>query len=115
MSIHPNAILQFSLTPDDLSRKTFRGIVDKYCEGEYESPGFDIGKGNFHIHIMEEEDGYNRGYQIKGKEGDILIFDHITYGYGETILWDDLIKLKEEAEIVIKKICEEFNCSYEVF
>lgn len=47
--------------------------------------------------------------------GDIIVYDMVTYGYGELIEWDKLVKQKEELEAWAKIMCEKFNCSYKIF
>lgn len=111
MGIHPNAILLLTLTPDDLARKTYRNILaDTNTEDDYD---IKIEGNNYHYRIME--DSYDKSYQIAAKEGDIILFNYITYGYGEVIEWDEVEKQKKELEAWAKMICEKHNCSYKIF
>ncbi len=115
MSTHPNAILLLRLTPDNLARKTYREILEENKTGT-DSLDFDddvsIEGTDYHHKVMEED--YDNGYQISAKEGDIIFFDMITYGYGETILWDALEKKKKALELWAKNICKQHNCSFEI-
>lgn len=111
MGSHPNAILMVSLTPDDLSRKTYRDILS-HCDIEADDT-IKIGKLDYLHKIMEED--YDKGYQISSKEGDIVVFDMVTYGYGETIKWSEFEQKKIELENWAKEICKKFRCSYEIF
>lgn len=47
-----------------------------------------IGERVYHTLVME--DNYDEGWQISGSEGDLIIFDLVTYGYGKDIKWGDL-------------------------
>lgn len=38
------------------------------------------------------EDEFDEDNQISGEEGDLIIFDLVTYGYGEEIGLDDLLR-----------------------
>ena len=112
MSTHPNVILLCRLKPDDLSRKTLRSIRVEMGVGEDDDADFKIGEGSYHVQIMESD--YDEDWQIGGDEGDILVFDLVTYGYGESITWDKLTAQKAELDEWAKKICEKFSCSYTV-
>lgn len=111
MSTHPNAILLLTLTPDDLARKTYRNIME-YCDVQDESD-IKIADNNYHHRVMESD--YYDGFQISANEGDIVLLDMVTYGYGDTIEWGILEKQKLELEQWAKDICEKFNCSYKIF
>lgn len=111
MSTHPNAILLLTLTPEDLSRKTWRNILQK--ENITTDDDIKIGEHEYRHKIMESD--YEKGYQISAQEGDIIVFDMITYGYGELIKWQDLEKQKQELEKWAKDICDKFQCSYQIF
>jgi hypothetical protein len=47
-----------------------------------------IGAFSYDTLVMEE--AYDTGWQISGEEGDLIVFDLVTYGYGEAISWKDL-------------------------
>ena len=114
MSTHPNVILMACLTPDDLARKTYRDI----CESENIPVPNDsvkeikIGEAEYAIMVMEE--AYDESIQIQAKEGDIVVYELVTYGYGEVISWEKLERLKTDLEIWCKKVCEQFKCSYRI-
>lgn len=62
---------------------------------------------------MEEE--YNESWQIQAKEGDIVLHDFITYGYGKKIIWAALENQKNNLEAWAKGICERHHCTYKIF
>jgi hypothetical protein len=113
MSTHPNAILMVVLTPDGLSRKTMReirisaGIQDSDVDRDIK-----IGSAEYHTLLMEDE--YNEGYQLSGKEGDIILFDFLTYGYGDSIGWDRVESQKAELEAWAEAVCEKHHCTYAI-
>lgn len=119
MSTHPNAILLLTLTPDDLSRKTWKNILNESKVWKYQEEGvidlegqIKINGTDYHQGVMESD--YDEGMQISASEGDIVVFDMVTYGYGEVIEWEDLVKQKEDLESWAKIMCEKFNCSYKI-
>ncbi len=122
MSQHPNVILLLELTPDDLVNKTLRALKAQYvstwtdAEGTiHESVGEDIAIGSAKYHIQTAESDYLEDYQIATEEGRIVVFDMVTYGYGEKILWADLIEQQADLEVWAKMVCERYNCSeYEI-
>jgi len=111
MSAHPNVILLCRLKPDDLARKTLRSIRAE-MEAEEDEGDFNIGTSTYHTKLLESD--YDDSWQIGGDEGDILVFDLVTYGYGEDIAWDKLNAQKAELEEWAKKVCEKFSCSYTI-
>jgi hypothetical protein len=52
------------------------------------------------------ESDYEDGYQISADEGDIIIFDMITYGYGEKVEWSKLVAQKDALEVWALVACE---------
>lgn len=111
MSTHPNVILMLAITPDDLTRKTLRAIQKDYSIEDDDD--IKIGSNEYHMKVMEED--YDEGSQIKAKEGDIVLYDLVTYGYGEVISWEDLDKLKCELDEWAKQASLKYNFSYKVF
>lgn len=112
MSTHPNAMLLLTLTPDDLARKTYRAIMAEFGV-EDEDHDFKIGDVNYHHQVMEED--YDDGHQITAKPGDIVLWDLVTYGYGQRIAWAKLEAQKDALEEWAKGVCERHKCSYEIF
>jgi hypothetical protein len=110
MGTHPNVILMVALTPDDLSRKTMRTILEESEKAALSD--IVIGTESYHALIME--DSYDEGWQISAKEGDLVFFDLVTYGFGESITWDKLEKQKAELEEWAKDTCKAHNCTYEI-
>lgn len=112
MSTHPNAILLLTLTPDNLSRKTWRDILEK-SNVDKEDGKIKIGDHDYCHRVMESD--YYEGMQISAKEGDIVFYNMITYGYGDVMEWSKLEKQKIDLEEWAKIICNKFNCSYKIF
>lgn len=111
MSTHPNALLILALTPDGLARKTWRDIL---AESGVSDPEHDIKIGGEEYHHCVMESDYEDGWQIAGKEGDIIIFDLVTYGYGEAVTWEKLEAQKNALEEWGRGICERHHCTYEI-
>ena len=111
MSTHPNVLLILHLTPDDLARKTFREIMNEANATESDAR-IKIGSKEYNALIMEGD--YHDDWQISSREGDILVFDLVTYGYGETIDWEALSKQKEELENWAQTVCKEHSCTFRI-
>lgn len=111
MSTHPNAILLLALKPDDGSRKTYRAILAE--AGIDAGDSLTLGEQTYHHSVMEND--YDDGYQIAADEGDIIIFDMVTYGYGETIEWDKLVVQKEALQAWATGVCERHRCKAKFF
>jgi hypothetical protein len=110
MSIHPNVILMAVLTPDNLSRKTMRDILAEHKQGVLYR--IVIAGTEYDTLVMESD--YDEGWQISAKAGDLVFFDLVTYGYGETIAWDKLESQKKELEAWALETCKKHHCSYEI-
>ena len=108
MGTHPNVILLLVLTPDDLVRKTYRSIIS---EAGLE-PEDQIGVGGEEYHIGVMEDDYDEGMQLAAPVGSIVVYDMVTYGYGDVITWDALEAQKRCLEAWAKEICERHHCAY---
>jgi hypothetical protein len=112
MSTHPNVLLLLVLTPDDLARKTYRAIVDEHCAGDSEQD-IEINGENFHHRVMEED--YFEDSQISAPEGSIILWDLVTYGYGEKITWQALADHKSALESWAEGVCAKHHCKAEIF
>lgn len=126
MGTHPNAILMCVLTPDGLARKTMRDIAAENGADDEEGTAalkilgrtFERGDGtrreqtDFRMMVMESD--YHDGYQISAPEGSIVVWDFLTYGYGETISWADAASIKDKLEAWATAICERHKCSFEI-
>lgn len=116
MSAHPNVILKCTIKADGTTRKLLRDLLAQNREEIPDSnlPLFfnnagdvvknsitgedlhisrnddqlSIGNYCYDTIVMEEE--YNESWQISGKKGDLIIFDLVTYGYGEEITLKNL-------------------------
>lgn len=110
MSTHPNAILLLTLSPEGLSRKTMSAILSE--TGTKDDDDVKVGDHDYHHRVMESE--YDDDWQLSAKEGDLLFFDLLTYGYGEQVLWEDLEKQKNKLEEWARGICERHHCSFTI-
>lgn len=110
MGTHPNTMLLAVLTPNGLTRQTARAIISE--SGVEEDSDIKIGKEDYHLVIMEGD--YDEGFQISAKEGDIVLMDFLTYGYGDTKNWDSVESQKKELEEWCKGICERHQCTYQI-
>jgi hypothetical protein len=125
MSTHPNALLVAKLSPNDLPRKTYKALkvecgVDP--EDDYLSVRIPTGvesdkswEREDSYHTFLAEDSYNQGNQISAAEGSIVLWDPVTYGYGETIAWDKLVAQQQRLDEWCKRTREKLNCTYKIF
>lgn len=105
MGTHPNAMLMAVITPDGLTRKTARKIDPKI-------ENVKIVGTEYSITVME--DTYDEGYQLSAKEGDIVLMDFLTYGYGEHMNWEKVEVQKDELVQWCDEFCKKNECSYEI-
>lgn len=113
MSTHPNAILMVALTPHELARKTYRAILEANGCKDDDDTDFKIGDESYNSFVAESD--YEDGVQISAKEGDLVFYDLITYGYGEKKPWHEVEKQKNELEAWARDMCQRFKCDYEIF
>lgn len=114
MSTHPNAILMAVLTPDDLSRKTYRAIVEAAGGELYDEGGgrVKIAGRDYTIDVME--DSYDDSNQISAPEGSIVARVFLTYGYGEVIAWEEVAKMQRELDEWSADMCKRFSCTHAI-
>lgn len=111
MSTHPNVILMSVFKPDFGSRKTVREAFPQAKEEDY-SHCVKIGDDKYSINIMESD--YDEVLQIGAAEGDFVLYKLVTYGYGESISFNDLsekVKLLTEFSY---EICRNHSCTYQI-
>lgn len=118
MSTHPNVILLLTLTPHGLARKTFKAILDEAAVppehiDDDGSASVKISGEDYHARVMEND--YYESQQISAKEGDLVFFDLVTYGYGEVVAWEALAVQKATLETWAKDICERHACDYAIY
>lgn len=114
MSTHPNAILMVVFTPQDLARKTFKNIVlASGGDPEDEDVRVKIGGSDYTVQVME--DAYDESCQISANEGDIVVSNFVTYGYGEKIEWNELSVIHAALSGWAKAQCEKFHCSHKIY
>ena len=111
MSTHPNALLILAMTPDDLARKTYREILESI--GVDADDSIKVGNDTYHHRVFEDD--YDQSHQISANEGDIVLWDCVTYGYGDTIDWDKLAAQKAALEEWAKSICEKHHCKPRIY
>lgn len=111
MSTHPNVILLLELTPDDLPRRTMRAIIPSW---EGNEDGFELKVGDAKYSVFVADSDYYESMQISTKEGRLLFYDMVTYGYGEKIAWSKLEQQKAALEDWAKTVCEQHHCAYEI-
>ena len=111
MSTHPNVILMVIFKPDGLSRKTHRDILKS---NGIDDPDKEIKIGDYEYNTIVMEEDYDEGNQISATEGDIVFYELVTYGYGDSVDWDVLEKNKLELQYWSKRMCIEHNCSYKI-
>ena len=87
MSTHPNVMLQCVLTVNNGTRTTQRALEQAYPTKYGE--GVQISDRDYHLTVMESD--YDDGFQISADEGQIVIHDYLTYGYGETVTVEELL------------------------
>lgn len=113
MSTHPNVILMAHLTPDDLARATYRAIRNEAGIPEDEvCPEISISGTDYYVKVMEED--YDEDNQISAKEGDIVLYHLVTYGFGEAIEWEKLAKLKDDLQAWCRAACEKHHCTFKI-
>lgn len=110
MSNHPNAMLLLVLTPDTLTRKTYRAIMAE--EDKEELGDVTIGDCSYQCFVMEED--YNADHEVRAPEGSIVLKDWVTFGYGQSIEWQTLVERKEALDVWAKSACEKYQCSYKI-
>ena len=116
MSIHPNVMLMAILEPHDLPLKTARSIWKEHGISDRTAP-ITIGDGSKTLNgyvITVMNDDYDEDYQITANEGDLVVHGFMTYGYGESIIWDDLLAEKGRLEKWAKDICKRYKCEYSI-
>lgn len=115
MSQHPNVVLLLSLKPDGLSRKTHRNICKEAGVSleEIGGPQITIGGHNYFCEVMESD--YNESMQIAADEGDIVIYDMVTYGYGERVPWAGLIARQQALQEWADGVCARHDCTDSFF
>jgi len=109
MSTHPNAILMAVLKPGGTSRATMRNIM---ADEAAKNDRVVIGKMSYEGLVMESN--YHDGFQIAADEGDLVFFDFVTYGYGETVEWAQLEMVKSELEAWAAAVSERYGCTYKI-
>jgi len=112
MSTHPNALLIAELIPDDLSRKTYRAILAEVSGENVDVKDIEIGEDSYHTILMEAD--YDHSSQISAREGSIVLWNPVTYGYGETIEWSTLQAQRDRLEAWCKDICPRYHCAYKI-
>lgn len=124
MSTHPNVILKCSIKAEGTTRKLLRDLLTQNrvdtsdnqlplmtdCKGKVMisrdgtemrqlRTDSEIAIGDFVYDTLIMESEYDEGMQISGQEGDLIIYDFVTYGYGEDVSWRELsLRVKQLTE-----------------
>jgi hypothetical protein len=106
MGTHPNAVLVLALKPTGDAVETYDAITG-------DDDKIDIGGESYRAQLME--DSYDEDYQIAANDGEIIVFNLVTYGYGDTIDWDKLEAQKKALEQWAADICARHGCSHRIF
>jgi hypothetical protein len=125
MSVHPNVILKCTVKAEGTTRKLLRELlaanreqipdsslplmlnkdgnpIENAITGEYLRISRDKDQlciGDFSYSTLVMENDYDEDIQIAGQEGDLVIFDLVTYGYGEEIKWKILQSRVDSLEV----------------
>mgnify|MGYP000925323233 CR=1 FL=1 len=112
MSTHPNVMIQCVLTVDDGMRKTERALLKDFGgDGIYDDCVI-VGGADYKVTCME--DSYEDGYQISAEEGQLVLHDYLTYGYGEAMTWDKVEERVESLRAWAESAKEKHKFSYEI-
>ena len=111
MSTHPNVILMAVLTPKGLARQTMAAILGSPYERDAAKDVMIDGIAYSPL-VMEKE--YDEGLQISAREGDLVFYDMVTYGYGEVIEWTDLEARKEKLEEWARNAAQIHACDWRI-
>ena len=111
MSSHPNVILMAELVPDDLTRKTYRGILADHADDDEDY--VKVGSDEYHMEVMESN--YLESMQISAKEGSIVVFAMITYGYGERVSFSDIEDKRDALATWCREVCGKHNCNFNIY
>lgn len=81
--------------PDFNARKFFQAPPLDDTEGDEDGDdGFEVViSGRSYTATVFDEEEYDDGYQIEGKEGQIVLHEYLTYGYGETVEFSEVVRL----------------------
>ena len=111
MSTHPNAIMQLTLQPQDLPRKTMRAILtDAGRDPDEDSPSLDLG-GEYDYHVKLMENAYDEDSQIAAPEGSIVLHGFLTYGYSDKLEWSKVAAQYEKLKAWADAVCEKHHCT----
>jgi hypothetical protein len=99
------------LTPESNPRETAKAIAEANNANEYDQ--ILIGGVQYRCLLMRDE--YDSNDQIGAKEGDFVVFDLVTYGYGATITWQNLCDRQQALEVWAAMASEKFHCKHEIF
>lgn len=125
MSTHPNALLIAELSPDELPRKAYKALkveCGEDAEGDdlevkistgVESPNRWETYDGYHTFLADSS--YNEDSQISAAEGSIVLWDPVTYGYGERVEWAKLAAQAQRLEEWCKRIGEKLRCTYKIY
>jgi len=114
MSVHPNVLALVHFTPDDLARRTFRAMLAELGVADAVDPTVRIGNATYDFHLIVMEDEDDEELQVAAKEGEIVAWCCVTYGYYESIAWADLVQLIGVVDEWAKGLSGRVNCTYRI-
>src|SRR3990167_724768 len=111
MSTHPNVILMAVLTPQGLARQTMKAIL--HVDYSHDAaPQVTISGEDYDALVMESD--YDESLQISAKEGDLVFYDLVTYGFGEVVTCASLEAQKTALEAWAKEMSVQHACDYRI-
>ena len=117
MSMHPNtmllAILKPKYTGECIFEKIWNQIADEDGEeGEY---GELYLRNSSYKCINYSKDSYLEDYQIELEEGEVAIFDMVTYGYSDKTEWNKVEQQKKELEEWLVEYSNKIDFSFVMY
>jgi len=109
----PNVILLLRLKPEDLARETLRSILAEVGAQPTDFNQLEIGGNYYTLSVMESD--YDEDNQIAADEGDIIVYNLVTYGYGDVAPWEYLCAQKAALDVWAAGVCERHHCTASVF
>ena len=116
MSIHPNAMLLLTITPDGLARQAMRAIRAEHpvVDDKEIVDDDEIMIGALPYKSMVMESTFDEDYQISGEEGDLIFWQFLTYGAGEQIDWETLVAQHAVLDAWAQDICARHHGTYRI-
>ncbi len=111
MSEYPNCLLLGILIPDDLPSKTYRAVCAE-VGAVGDDPSTHIGEQLFHLKLMDGD--YDEGMQVSAPSGSTVFVGMVTYGYGDTMTWEEFVALRDALYARLTDIAAKVQASVEI-